>query len=72
MTADEGDGRGSWVTVDERDGGSCLVSEWQMSGVAEEVKGDGSRPLVRCGAPLETTGTGKRRVAGDGVGNRAG
>ena len=71
VTVDKRDGGGDCVTVDERDGGSCLVSKGQMSGVAEGVKGDISRPLVKRGTPWETTGSGRRRVAVDGVGNRA-
>ena len=46
------------MTVDENDCGSRLISEQQMSRDAEGIKGDGSRPLVRCGAPRETTGSG--------------
>ena len=67
MMVEERDGRG-WKTVDVRDVGGRLIRKREMSGVAEVVKGDGSRPLIGGGAPWETTGRGRRRVAGDGVG----
>ena len=57
------------MMVDEGDSRGRLIREGEMPGETKGVEGDGSRPLVR--ATWEATGSGRRREAGDGVGNRA-
>ena len=69
VTAQESDGGGR-DAVDVHGAGSRLICKPEMTGVPDVVEGDDSRPLVGRRASWETAGSGRRRVAGDGVGSR--
>ena len=59
MTVEQRD-VGGWETVDERDVGSCHIHKREMLGVAEGVKGDGSRSSLGDHRKRKETSSGRR------------